>query len=107
MSKPYDHANPDHMDSAIESVDDSSEIYAHRDYFRGLVAKGHGKEFDYAKQPVIEKALGSTKEIGEYNDMPVFSHGKDVDKFYITNGEVSPDTREHGWFKDGEATTAP
>ena len=116
MSTPVKDVDLGQIDEAFDAIDGPTEIYAHRDFFRGMEAadrKANGGDlgsmevFDYDKQPVIERQLGSTKEMGTYNDTPVFSHGKDVDKIYITNDEPKDGDRSHGWFKDGEITTAP
>lgn len=116
MGTPVKNVDLGHVDTAIDAVSDPTEIYAHRDFFRGMEEadrKANGGDlgsvevYDYDKQPVIERQLGSTKQMGNYNDMPVFSHGKDTDKIYVTGDLSDGEDRSHGWFKDGELTTAP
>lgn len=52
------------------------EIYTTKKYFEKL-RNTNGAHVHGAKDgmPVIEKALGSTKQLGSYRNKPVYSHG--------------------------------
>jgi len=73
-----------------------SEIYMNKDAFKEALttpsptgSKCHGRAVpDPAQEPVVEKALGSTKRIGTYGrtyseDLPVYSHGDAKDKVVV------------------------
>lgn len=75
------------LDRAIEggSVE---EVYTSKKYFDKLPNAQRGP----IDTPVIEKALGSTKQLGTYRTKPVYSHGtpgKGEDDIYLVGSEGS------------------
>ena len=90
------------VQKSLDAVDNPTEIYVHKEFFKGLsdeVRKSpRGNVISRPdNEPVVEKALGSTKKLGTFGEIDVFSHGKDPEKVYVVGDD-------RGWFLDGKVT---
>jgi hypothetical protein len=101
------HVEPEHvreaMDNTVSNDSDTYDIYMHKDAFKdlGKLAPGTTKVYE-GEAPIIEGHLGSTKQIGSFDNAPVYSHGKAPDHVYVAGGDD-----EENWWKGGEIVDAP
>lgn len=90
------------LDAAIDSIDAPTEVHVHKDYWGKVDIPSPDESCNKnASNDVVEKALGSTKQVGTYQDIPVYSHGRaDKDAIFTgRDGERSEGDRVKGWFK--------
>lgn len=92
----------DEVDRAMNNTDRPKEIHINKDVYKAIRERGSSNAVGAKDMPVVEKALGSTKQIGSYRNVPVYSHGREPDHVYV-QGEGN----SKGWFKDGTRTDPP
>lgn len=90
------------LDKALGKTYRAKEIHINKDAYQSIRDAGSSHAVGAKDMPVVEKALGSTKQIGSYRDTPVYSHGREKDHVYI-QGEGD----SKGWFKDGDTVSSP
>ena len=85
----------DQLNKKLDEASAPSEIYMNKEAFKEVLktpiptnSRAHGIGADPDKEPIVEKALGSTKKIGTYGrspseNLPVYSHGEAKDKIVV------------------------